>query len=153
MIVRGKPTIDPLASVRIAAPEPPQVPFNARVAEVPPPTKAICPACIALNGTRPCSVKCWQAAGYQQDASPEFAEAEFHRVFADVLESESTKVVVPRSEPIKAKVYEVQRDITISWGGQMIRLREGDIVSPESYTHAGIQRMRDAGVALEETDG
>lgn len=39
--------------------------------------------------------------------------------------------------------------VTLSWGGQFIRLSVGDVVSEESYGMGAIARMREAGVAFE----
>jgi hypothetical protein len=46
-------------------------------------------------------------------------------------------------------IYKVVRKITVSWGGQFIRLAEGDLISDASYGPRSVERMRECGVAME----
>jgi hypothetical protein len=45
--------------------------------------------------------------------------------------------------------FQVQRKITVSWGGTFITLNPGDVVSEASYGPGSVERLRNAGVALE----
>jgi len=45
--------------------------------------------------------------------------------------------------------FRVLVDITVSWGGQFLRLTAGDILSDKQYGPGAMERMRVAGVALE----
>jgi len=64
-------------------------------------------------------------------------------------------VVPPPPPPSTANVkrlphFKVLKDKQASWRGQPITLRAGDVVSEESYGPMAIERLRDAGVELEE---
>ena len=56
------------------------------------------------------------------------------------------ELTVPRT----ADVYEVERDIVISWGAQTLYLRAGDKLSEDSYGDGAIERFRERGVALKK---
>lgn len=45
--------------------------------------------------------------------------------------------------------FRVLVDITVSWGGQFLRLAAGDVLSDKQYGPGAMERMRVAGVALE----
>jgi len=47
-----------------------------------------------------------------------------------------------------ADVYVVERDITVSWGTQTLRLKAGAELSEDSYGDGAIERFRERGVAL-----
>ncbi len=55
----------------------------------------------------------------------------------------------PGPPPAPPEVYKVVGRHTISWSGQFIKLNPGDLISERLYGAGAIQRMRDAGVALE----
>jgi hypothetical protein len=52
--------------------------------------------------------------------------------------------------PAVVPQYEVVRPVTISWGNQMLNLKDGDIISDESHGTGAIERMKAAGVAFKE---
>lgn len=56
---------------------------------------------------------------------------------------------VASSKPVEVERYRVKETKLISWGGQMITVREGSIVSDEKYGPRSFERMRSAGVVLE----
>lgn len=47
-----------------------------------------------------------------------------------------------------AATFIVERDITVSWGPQTLRLKAGDELSEDSYGDGAIERFRERGVAL-----
>lgn len=57
--------------------------------------------------------------------------------------------LAPPVLPTPVPTERVVRKITISWGGQMITLNPGDLVSDASYGPRSRERMRECGVALE----
>jgi hypothetical protein len=54
------------------------------------------------------------------------------------------------AESATAKKYRVKVSTTISWGASMIQLGAGAIVSDSLYGSGAIEKMKIAGVALEE---
>lgn len=52
--------------------------------------------------------------------------------------------------PRCAATFVVERDITVSWGPQTLRLRAGDELSEDSYGDGAIERFRERGVSLVE---
>lgn len=67
-----------------------------------------------------------------------------------VQEPELPGTAALRDEPKRAPSYEVLRDITVSNGASMLKLRCGDVISEESYGDGAIARFREAGVSLKE---
>jgi hypothetical protein len=51
--------------------------------------------------------------------------------------------------PASAGEFRVTARIQVSWGGQFIRLNPGDIVSEKLYGAGAVEKLRNAGVALE----
>lgn len=58
--------------------------------------------------------------------------------------------VVPEPVENKWPVYKILSTISISWNGQIIRLKEGGNVSEATHGSGAIKRMINAGVALKE---
>lgn len=57
------------------------------------------------------------------------------------------------AEPVVARcadTFVVERDITVSWGPQTLRLRAGDELSEDSYGDGAIERFRERGVSLRQ---
>jgi len=70
-----------------------------------------------------------------------------------LAESDAFVVLPEPPKPAVVTKMVVARKVTVSWGGQMLNLGVGDVISEESYGPGAIQRMRDAGVAFEEPKG
>lgn len=65
---------------------------------------------------------------------------------------EEPKLAAPSkvsSAPPALMDFRVLVDITVSWGGQFLRLAAGDILSDRQYGPGAMERLRVAGVALE----
>lgn len=105
-MISTKKAVDPLAGVRVAAPESP-VQAPTMLAQPPAPKQSAAPS------------------------APEVAP------------------VVAQVRPVEQERYRVKETKLISWGGQMIRVHGGSIVSDEKYGPRSFERMRGAGVVLE----
>jgi len=71
---------------------------------------------------------------------------------AEAPEEKPVEAVAAPVEAAKPDAWvsaKVLRRVTVSWGNAMIILNDGDVISDASYGPNSIQKMRDAGVALE----
>lgn len=92
------------------------------------------------------------AGGMVETDAEQIVEAEPAPVEAPPAEV-ATPVATPAPAPIVSgsRVISgtVKTAITVSNGGQMLRLNPGDFISEESYGPGIMERMRDAGVAFQ----
>jgi len=78
------------------------------------------------------------------------AQAKRRAIPMPPVEPSPVKEPPPAVPVVEEKVerYEVQNQITISWGAQELRLRPGTIVSEATHGPGAIARMQNAGVSL-----
>ena len=89
-----------------------------------------------------------------EDAKMSEEELEAEEAPPELAPTDAEKAPPPKlpdaPPPPRPPQYKVVRQITLSWGGQFITLREGSVVSEASHGPGSVDKMREAGVALEE---
>ena len=67
---------------------------------------------------------------------------------AEEMDAEVAQADKMAAPPPERPEWEVQKKVTVSWGGQMVTFHAGTVVGFHTHGRAGVQRMRNSGVSL-----